>query len=171
MNELITIARRINERETTIETLRKQTLDKVNATLCEVLLQGQDLIEMKARCAHGNWINWLRVNCPTLSERRAQRYMALARSASARQQVGEAQSLRNLLMLCDMEADRTQADPKRWPSYMEAIGRLSKLAGYVKRYPIMQWPNEGVEKFREEMLPLARGLWPDKFADEDKTAS
>jgi hypothetical protein len=168
MNDLTILARRINEREKDIEALRKLAIEKVNDTLREVLLQGQDLIEMKSRCRHGTWLNQLRVTCPMVSERRAERYMALARSVANGASVDEAQSLRSLLAICGMEGEEERQEPKRWPSYLEAIGRLSKVVGYVTKFPVAQWPSEGVDKFREQLFPIARELWPDKFTDTDK---
>jgi Protein of unknown function (DUF3102) len=41
---------------------------------------GTKLLEAKALVGHGNWENWLRDNCPEVTERQAQRYMALAKS-------------------------------------------------------------------------------------------
>ena len=163
MNDLVPYARRINDREKVIEELRAQTVGKANETLCEVLLQGQDLLKVKASLPHGSWLTWLRAHCPKLSERRAQRYMALAAKAPGTAALSEADSLRHALALCDMEGEREQAEPRQWPAYLEAIGRLTKLAGYVKKHPIEQWPQEGVERCREELLPLASALWPDRF--------
>jgi len=161
--ELISLSRRINDREEVIESMCKRTLASVNETLCEVLLQGQDLIEMKARLPHGHWINWLRAHCPKLSIRRAQRYMALASRAPVTAHLTEADSLRAALALCDLEGHQQHQDPKRWPAYLEAISRLSKLRAYVENNPIIKWPDEGLARFRVEFEPIAQQLWPDKF--------
>jgi hypothetical protein len=160
--ELVTLARRINSREETIQQLRRRTVGCVNETLCEVLLQGQDLLEMKARCRRGDWTHWLRVNCPTVGLRSAQRYMALAAHGSGGE-LQEADSLRAALSLCNLEGEAEKTEPKRWPAYQETILRISKLRGYVERNPIKAWPKEGIEKAQEELEPIARELWPDKF--------
>ena len=39
---------------------------------------GQLLMEAKSGLAHGEWLAWLKENCPDISERTAQRYMRLA---------------------------------------------------------------------------------------------
>lgn len=41
---------------------------------------GELLIEAKAGLAHGAWLSWLSAYCPTISERRVQGYMRVARS-------------------------------------------------------------------------------------------
>jgi hypothetical protein len=44
---------------------------------------GLQLIQAKKNVGHGNWLPWLRANCPKLNERRARRYMELAKSDAA----------------------------------------------------------------------------------------
>jgi len=77
--------------------------------------------------------------------------------------LAEATSLREAMVLCEMEGERERAEPKQWPPYLEAVGRLSKLVGYVDRFPVDTWPAEGLDKFRAELEPIATKLWPDKF--------
>jgi hypothetical protein len=164
MTELTTIARRINDREQAIAMLKNQTLDKATEALRELLLQGADLMQAKAALRHGQWQSWLLLHCPTISERTARLYMQLA---SNRQRVADlvsARSIRLALAMLD-EPDEAGEDkqPKRWPPYLEAAGRLSKLVGYVERFPFIAWPSEGLEKFREDLQPIAAKLWPEKF--------
>src|SRR3954454_15104181 len=40
---------------------------------------GQLLIDEKERLQHGEWLPWLKENCPDINERTAQQYMAFAR--------------------------------------------------------------------------------------------
>jgi hypothetical protein len=44
---------------------------------------GAALLKAKAACQHGGWLPWLKKNCPDVAERKAQRYMALAKSDAA----------------------------------------------------------------------------------------
>jgi hypothetical protein len=160
-SELATLARAINSREETIEELRSRTVKGINETLCEVLLQGSDLIDSKSRCPHGTWLHWLRVNCPLVSERRAQRYMCLASKAPTIQ-LEEADSLRMALALCNLEGGSSES-PKRWPAYQETILRISRLWCYVEKNPIKEWPQEGLDKAKQVLEPLARVFWPERF--------
>jgi len=41
---------------------------------------GQALCEAKKQLGHGNWLPWLKKNCPEINERRARRYIALAKT-------------------------------------------------------------------------------------------
>ncbi len=161
--ELITLARRINQREEAIELLKKKAIEGASEAVTEALLQGQDLIAAKARCAHGTWEAWIKVNCPKLSYRTAARYMALAAKLPRVAELQAAGTLRAALALCELEGEQTKAESKQWPPYLEAIGRLSKVIGYVERHPIEQWPSEGRDKLREDLKPIVAALWPDKF--------
>lgn len=170
MTDLVAMARRINDREEAIGMLKKQTLDKAEEALREALLQGADLIRVKATLKHGQWETWLLTHCPLISLSTAQRYRRLASNASRIKDFIAAGSIRQALALLeDGEGeDGQEKKTKQWPAYMESIGRLSKLLGYVERFPIQQWPSEGVEKFRTDLEPLAATLWPDKFNSTKK---
>lgn len=163
MNDLVTIARRINDREKTIGMLKRQLLDKGSEALREVLLQGDDLLKVKASIKHGQWLYWLGANT-TISERTAQDYMRLASHPQRAADFIAAGSIRQALALLeDRDEPIAKKQAKQWPPYLEASGRLSKLIGYVERFPLEQWPDEGLEKFKEDLQPIAAKLWPDKF--------
>ena len=40
---------------------------------------GELLLQAKEQCRHGEWLPWLKANCPSIAERTAQAYMRLAR--------------------------------------------------------------------------------------------
>lgn len=162
--ELRTLARRINAREEAIEGLKKRALDSAADTIKEALLQGQDLVKLKHTLPHGQWLTWLSLHCPKIGERTAQVYMRLASNPQRAADFISAGSIRQALALLEEPAGKTETQTKQWPPYLEAIGRLSKLVGYVERFPVDQWPEEGLEKFRGDLEPIAKRLWPEKFA-------
>ncbi len=163
MNELIQLARRINDREDVIQAGTKRLLDDAVALIPEALLQGQDLLAAKAQMPHGQWLPWLLTHCKKVGERQAQRYMLLAANPTRVSEFLKAGSLRQALALLEDKPEQEEKEPRRWPPYLEAIGRLTKLVGYVDRFPLRGWPPEGLEKFREDLAPIVRQLWPDKF--------
>lgn len=166
MNPKLTqLAKTINEREETIELAKTHTIKAAAAAVTEALLQGRELIQAKSLCPRGQWEAWLQMNCPRIGLRSAQRRMALAFQLPKNPQLTEAGSLRAALALCEMEGlEKEQTEPRRWPPYLEAINRLGKLALYFDRFPIDKWPEVGVEKFKADLEPIARRLWPEKFA-------
>lgn len=158
------LARRINDREAAIEQLRSRTCIAASEAVAEALLQGQDLIAAKAELKHGLWMDWLKAHCPK-SVRHAQRYMLLARNAPRVSYLDEADSIRGALMLCD-SVDKEQTESKRWPAYLEAINRTSKLVKFFDSNAFDSWPVEGVERLKEQWRPIAVKLWPDKFVEK-----
>jgi hypothetical protein len=48
--------------------------------LQEYRIAGEALLEAKEQVAHGQWLNWLKENCPNVGERQARRYMELAKT-------------------------------------------------------------------------------------------
>lgn len=165
MTDLVTIGRRIRDREETIRALKKQTLNKAAETISEVLLQGADLLKVKRALEHGQWLPWLAAHCPEISARTAQDYMKLAGDPRVAADLIQAGSIRQALALLERGEDdsKSKGEPRQWPPYLEAIGRLSKLVGYVDRFPIDKWPEEGLGKFRQDLEPIAKRLWPEKF--------
>lgn len=163
--DLVPLARRINEREDVIQAGKQSAITSASAVVAEVLLQGQDMLRVKNSLAHGKWLPWLAKHCPKISERMAQHYMRLASNPNKVAQLEKANSLRQALgLLEDSKDGKTKGEPKQWPPYMEAIGKLSKLVAYVNKFPATHWPEEGLTKFRSELEPVAAMLWPDKFS-------
>jgi hypothetical protein len=51
----------------------------IKATIGAMMAAGDDLREAKRLAGHGNWLSWLRTNCPDVSERTAHLYMQFAK--------------------------------------------------------------------------------------------
>ena len=51
----------------------------IKATIGNMMAAGDDLREAKGLAGHGNWLSWLKTNCPDVSERTAHLYMQLAK--------------------------------------------------------------------------------------------
>jgi hypothetical protein len=149
------LAREINQREETIATFRGQVVERLNQAGAEIILQGQALLRAKAELPHGMWMDWLRSHCPKVAIRNAERYMHRAANPC----------LRDLyhLLCAGEEEPKKQPEQRAWPAYIEAIGRASKFIGYVSRFPIEQWPDEGRDRLRSEMEPVAKALWPERW--------
>lgn len=161
--ELVTLARVCNDRENTIALLASKTHASASEWLAEAILQGADLIAAKARLKHGQWLDWLKAHCPSIHYLKANRYMRLAENLSRVKDLTEAGSLREALALCDAPVEPSKEQSKQWPAYMEGIRRWSKLRNFIAAHPIKEWPPEGVECLREDVEPVARELWPERF--------
>ncbi len=160
--ELNDLTKRIKDREEVISAIGQQAKGIGSSLLVEALLQGKDLIAVKASLKHGEWLLWLDQNF-SMKPQRAQAYMRLA-NASRDKQLDGATSIRQALALLDAPTEmHPTTQPQSWPAYYEGINRTSKLLAFFNKHPFNEWPNEGVEKLRDDLLPIAQKLWPDKF--------
>jgi hypothetical protein len=74
-NSLTELAARINEAYEAVASAQKGTLEYAIKT-------GKLLQEAKNRLKHGEWSNWLELNCPNIPARTATDYMKLAEHQS-----------------------------------------------------------------------------------------
>jgi hypothetical protein len=156
---------RINAREESIQNSKALTVKSCNESVALALEQGEDLVKAKRFCSHGSWADWLKGNCPKISERSARRYMGLAANRPRVADLEDAGSLRAALALCEMEGlgQTKEKDTKRWPPFLEALQRFDKFASYVMVNPVEEWPEEGREKLRELLQTIVEQLWPERF--------
>jgi len=61
---------------------RKATASALNA-LEHAIVAGRLLVQAKGAVVHGEWLPWLAANCPEVSERTAQVYMRVSKTAPA----------------------------------------------------------------------------------------
>ena len=72
LSELDALAAAINAEHDAAEGAARTALDHARSA-------GDKLLLAKAQLAHGQWLPWLKDNCPRLAERTASGYMRLAR--------------------------------------------------------------------------------------------
>lgn len=51
----------------------------------------------------------------------------------------------------------------RWPPYMESLRRFARLKKVLDAQPIKTWPDDGIDRLRADIEPIARDLWPERF--------
>src|SRR6266516_4307726 len=79
-NSLAVLAVRIREENDAAEAAKGAAIVAARKGIEHALAAGSLLLEAKALVPHGQWLPWLAENCPTVSERMAQRYMLIARN-------------------------------------------------------------------------------------------
>jgi hypothetical protein len=161
--ELLQYAKEINALENEIQGIAKQVTDGLSTVACRIIECGQKLIQARLRCPPGEWSDWLKAHV-SISERTVRRYISVA---SNRTRVSGASSLRQALALIS-DAETTEEGEAKQPEtvvmpYLEALGRITRFVGYVERHPLTEWPDEGKAKAREDLEPVARELWPEKW--------
>lgn len=98
---LVDIAAEINHEH-------QHALDAAHSAVRRARRAGELLLEAKDRCEHGDWLPWLKTNCPKISERTAQAYMRVARKC--RGDEGKAEQL-ELLTLGEALEQLVEAKP------------------------------------------------------------
>jgi hypothetical protein len=158
--ELHAIARRINEREETIQKEKGRIVGIINATLAEAILQGIDLLKAKMLARHGNFMDWVSVNCPRIGHRQCTSYMNIARNWKHDSNLTDADSIRAALLLCASNDPESDKPKKQWVPYLEAIYRFGKATSFASPEEISQYPVEGQDELRKIMAPHCSVLWP-----------
>jgi hypothetical protein len=164
--QLTSLARAINSGQDAIASLESATCKSGYALVCEIRLQGQRLLELKEMVGHGRWLEWLKANCPLVSDRNARRYMRAASNRPVLADLDDAATLGQALRIAAGGGPSdlgVKEKPKSWPPFLEALGRFGKFAGYVERNPLHDWPQAGLDKLRDDMAPIATALWPERF--------
>lgn len=171
--QLASLARQIRDRELTIQQAKDTTIKSANTWMCEVILQGADLLKVKASLPHGEFTEWLRIHCPFFSHRTAQNYMRVAINFGSNTQraadLDEVVSLRTALALCahsENDLDNAKSAKVKWSWKLEVLTRCARLRDMVIKHPVDEMPTETCAKLREDLEPIARALWPDKFAEK-----
>src|SRR2546427_12044789 len=72
-----------------INTEHKAVVEATQAKLQHAITAGATLKACKDSMAHGNWTNWLKDNCPEISERTASVYMRLAKNSDKIEKAAE----------------------------------------------------------------------------------
>jgi Protein of unknown function (DUF3102) len=72
-----------------INTEHKAVVEATQAKLQHAITAGDTLKACKDSMAHGNWTNWLKDNCPEISERTASVYMRLAKNSDKVEKAAE----------------------------------------------------------------------------------
>lgn len=163
--ELAKLARSINRREEVLLEHEAKSLKGVADWLSDALLQGAELNAARARCKHGDWLDWLKANCPKVHYLKANRYMHMAANLSRVRNLTQAESLRQALQLVGVpvEGSASSGPTQHSLPYVEGLSKFSKFGSFLIRNPITTWPTEGVEQLREDLEPVAKELWPEKF--------
>jgi hypothetical protein len=163
--DLHDLAKQINDRQQAIQKSKGQAFIAIGSTLTEAVLQGHDLIKAKAMVPHGLFMEWIKVNCPTIGYVEATRYMKLAANIARVKDLDEAGSIRAALLLCEQaEINAGERPAKQWVPYLEGLYRFGKAVKFLRDEPVDQWPAEGQEQLRTELEPVAMVLWPERFA-------
>jgi hypothetical protein len=132
--------------------------------LSEAILCGNKLIAIKDLKPDGGWISWVEENegKTGVSIRTAQRYMELARNTSRVSHLDSIRSALKFLQEENKESSNETGESKSFPVWMVVVNSVGRWKEKCLS-SFGQIPSEGREKMREDLLPIASQLWPERF--------
>lgn len=144
------------------------SIDRVRAgakiVIMNAALAGKALLVAKANVPHGKFLDWVAANCPNVSPVQSAKYMTLARNWEKLSALQEADSLRQALIMCSDDKEKTNGHtPKEWPEDLEGVRRFTRVIEYVEKHPLTKWHEESKIELRYQLEPVVRQLWPEKF--------
>ncbi len=157
LSERIELIRRVNSREEGINSQADELIRHANALVAEMMLQGHDLLRIRG-LDEKSWTSLFHDGAIKFTARRALTYISCARRNE--------NSLRQALLLFD-PATTVQleegADQTKWSDDVAGIGRVTKLVGWLTDHAWDKWPQVSKTRLRDELLPMAKHLWPERF--------
>lgn len=157
--EVHSLTRRINDREDTIQSLRKTTMARAAECIAEVILQGADLIHLQEQLnGSGDFLKYIAAHCPSIEGLHALAYMRAAKNPARFTDVRQL-----LLMWPDQEQDSTPPKREPWDGWYGVISSFAKWTRTFTKTPITTWPPEGKDRLRAQLEPIASELWPERF--------
>lgn len=160
----ITTAEGINSANAALNEAVENAKRGIGGCVHAAKILGDKLIEARALMGHGEWLEWLRKNCPEVSDSRARRAQSIARLWEGSEAIQSADSLRSALSLCFESGDEEEKEKTDgWPKYLKTLGAVARVSRMIERLPLSRWPDEGKVELRDKLEPIARMVWPDKF--------
>jgi uncharacterized membrane protein YccC len=167
--ELAELKKEINDREEIIAAHKSRTFEAMTQWLAEAALQGQALNRVRAALGHGRWLQWVAVNCPFAHDT-ASRYIQAAANFAAERNLNPHLTMLEIAANLIRRRQENKEPERVTPAYLMALDRVSKLCGYLERQrpkdasELLGWmPEEGKQKLREDLAPVARELWPGRI--------
>lgn len=157
IHELNSLARSMRDRQEAINASVRRVTTDMSEAIALAAEQGQDCLRAKIKLPKGvRWSEWLKAHVPTLDESTAAKYERVSTE--------HLDDVRQCLFAFFPPAQQKQiaqrTPPQPWES---AWGLVSKFKRALIDAPIDGWPREQVNAARDELEPVARLLWPERF--------
>lgn len=171
---IATLAKRITECHQSAIQLDKNCMEKGKAAIKAAIDCGLALMDAKEQMKHGQWLPWLKKNCPTIQEREARRYMQLSKSADsadlskaetlnqAYKLIGDDDKSNSQTKAAKPELDELEKKAKiikslvNWISSKSDENMLKKISSIIQ--PITDWQSEFNERMAKKEAALHDGF-------------
>lgn len=158
--KLAHLAEDIERREGQLTAIKSELHAMAKDAVKLAIAQGRDLERARGMVPRDLWDDWLSRHCP-MAAVSATRWMRLAANPPDLAQP-EFPAIRETLGY--LIERRELKEQTSWPDYLHGIARAAKLLNFVRSHPLKGWPDEGREQLKEDLLPVAKELWPDRFS-------
>ena len=158
INDLQPIAKRLREREEQIEAGKRNLFERISDLTELAYEQGRDLILAKTKTGKVlKFSEWLRIHVPNLHAQQAAKYERVA----TEQLTDPRQCIFAFLPAEEGNRDLpARMKPKPWEL---GWGYMHKLSSIIKTKLLLDWPSQQREYLAQELEPVARELWPERF--------
>jgi len=164
INDLQPIAHRLRDRQEQIDKGKQHLCENIAELTSLAYEQGRDIILAKTKTGKTiKFSEWLHIHVPTLQLSQAGKYERVATE--------QLTDPRQCIFAFLPEADVKKLLPARCKPAPWEVGwgfahRLHSLAAAT---PICDWPTQQRDYLAQELEPLARELWPARFAGPPAT--
>ncbi len=160
LSERIELIRQVNRREEGINAQAEELRHRAYSLLAEMMLSGHDLMRIRG-LDEKSWTALFHEGQIKFTARRALTYISCAKRKD--------NSFRQALLVFDpattdaIEDEAQAEDRTKWSDDVAGIGRVTKLVGWLTDHAWDKWPQVSKTRLRDELLPMARHLWPERF--------
>ena len=165
----IDLSEAINVAYATAQTLAGSAREKAQHAIAAAIDCGTLLERQKASLPHGEWLDWLGVNCPEICDRTARRYIRLANRTHV-SDLSDAHSLRKAYLATGVlpePAPREAAEPDANTPVIKFTKGLDQFRRWYHRRtddtPVAKWTPEARRLLRQE-LTWFKNLYDDLAA-------
>jgi len=171
LKQLAELATRINTEHAAIVKAHQDTIAANYGVVERAIALGQILHQAKDKVGHGGWLNWLKSNCPEVSERTAQRYMNLANKGAMLREKMKSATMADLTLNRAFELvddkpqtanDKGSGNPS--DAYDSAEGKLIKRLKALPPEDADAAANETIKQLRETVATMKKAVQNAKAA-------
>ena len=157
INELNSLAADMRDRQEAICSAVRNVTKDMSDAIALAAEQGQDCLKAKIKLPKGvRWSEWLRAHVPNMDEAQAARYERVSTE--------HIDDVRQCIFAFFPPTPQKQIVERIKPNPWEhAWGYVSKFKRTLIDAPINDWPAAQVEATRNELEPVAKVLWPERF--------
>jgi hypothetical protein len=163
--EIVSLAARINETFAESQALADGVREHATAAVAKAVECGRLMLEQKEALQRSvgkerpGWLDWLEVNCPSISEQTARRYMTLAKRSHVSGCIEDCSTLRQAYVATGIikEGDKKPKEEASnaetpWVRYVKPLDAFRRwYLGRVEESPMASWDEDALRLLQNEL--------------------